>query len=191
LKDSIGAFEDIKAALNRFSDKPQIYLCRAYFWKDRNDYNKEMLDLLKVTELDSSNYIARENLACAKMLLGMYLSSIADYKICLQNNEKNYSALSGLLHVRIKLKQYSKIITQCHSIIKQDNENPIAHLYMGKAYFYLKKYKDSIIQCSKTLEIDQMEFEALKYRGMSLIQIGEIDEGQQDIDNYEIMTPDF
>jgi hypothetical protein len=73
LKDSIGAFEDIKAALNRFSDKPQIYLCRAYFWKDRNDYNKEMLDLLKVTELDSSNYIARENLACAKMLLGMYL----------------------------------------------------------------------------------------------------------------------
>jgi tetratricopeptide (TPR) repeat protein len=49
LKDSIGAFEDIKAALNRFSDKPQIYLCRACFWKDRNDYNKEMLDLLKVT----------------------------------------------------------------------------------------------------------------------------------------------
>jgi tetratricopeptide (TPR) repeat protein len=121
----------------------------------------------------------------------LVLSSIADYKICLQNNEKNYSALSCLLHVRIKLKQYFKIITQCHSITKQDNENPIAHLYMGKAYFYLKQYKDSIIQCSKTLEIDQIEFEALKYRGMSLIQIGEIDEGQQDIDNYEIMTPDF
>lgn len=176
LRDYIGAIQDLLSAV-KFDPDNCLYIgnCAEAYYANK-EYEKAVKKWNKVLNLDSTHSINYFNKAYAEYKVGLYPESILSVDKCLKEepNNKDAKDLKNMINIIILKDKNEKLISKyikkakdsiennyyedakkyCEEIIKLDENNAYAHLYLGVCYYYNNDYYMAEEEYKKAIDID-------------------------------------
>lgn len=153
-KDKQLCFEDYEAALDLKPNYPDVLFRRGMLYANvKQDYILAVGDFNKVTELDSSYYIAYFWKGKAYYLGTDYKSANAELSRFLQIDSNSVDALIMRGAARLNYDDYSNAIRDFDDIIKLEPKNFIALANRGLAKGQLKNYNGALEDLDLSIKI--------------------------------------
>jgi tetratricopeptide (TPR) repeat protein len=156
-QDTENAEEHIEAAAAYYAD---------------GDYDKAIVELEKIIELEPDNADAYTNLALSYFRNGDYENAAAAWTdvINFEPDKANAYFERGMSY--FNLKKYEQAIDDFTQAIDLDPTNADAYRVRGKSHAFMENYEQAIADFTQTIELDPTSDEAYLNRAVSTAKIG-------------------
>ncbi|RIB28981.1 kinase-like domain-containing protein [Gigaspora rosea] len=138
-----------------------------------SDYEKRLLDLNKLLEIDPI----------------MYKDSFVDFNKSLEIEPDNAYALKKRGASYSYLKKYKKSLVDLDRSLEIEPGDAFALKFRGNTYRMMKKYKESLADLNKSLEIEPNDVFALSRRGATYVKMGKYEESLADLNKSFVIEP--
>ncbi len=164
------AAEPQTPAQNNENAAEHLESAAAYF--ENGNYDKAIVELEKVIELEPDNADAHTNLALAYFKNGDYENAAAAWSKVIKFNPDEAAPYYERGVSYFNLKKYEQAIEDLTRNIDLDPTNADAFEMRGKSYAFMKSYEPAIDDFTQAIDLDPALDEAYFNRAASLTRIG-------------------
>jgi Flp pilus assembly protein TadD len=136
------------------------------------EYDKAIIELEKVVELEPDNTDAYTNLALSYSSNGDYENAVTAWTEVIDANPDQAGPYYERGISYFNLKEYEQAMADLTQAVDLDPANADAYRVRGKCYTYMENYEQAIADFSQAIELDPAADEAYFNRAASLTKIG-------------------
>jgi tetratricopeptide (TPR) repeat protein len=154
------------------SENVAAHLEAAAAYYANGEYDKAIIELEKVIELEPDNADAYTNLALSYFKNGDYENAVTTWTEVIKFNPAEAAPYYERGMSYFNLKKYEQAITDLTQAIDLDPTNADAYKVRGKSYAFMKNYEQAITDFTQTIKLDPTSDEAYFNRAVSMAKIG-------------------
>ncbi len=154
------------------TENAEVHLEAAATYYADGEYDKAIIELEKVIELEPDNADAYTNLALSYFKNGDYEKAVAAWTEVIKFNPDEAGPYYERGTSYFNLKKYEQAIADLTQTIDLDPTNADAYRVRGKSHAFMENYEQAIIDFSQAIELDPASDEAYFNRAVSTTKIG-------------------
>jgi tetratricopeptide (TPR) repeat protein len=172
------ALNDLNLFIGEIKDMPQPYIMRALIYRSLNENRKQVSDLNSAIALPAQEDISKlyRWRASALMGLGSYDSAEVDIRKSMET-EADAEGYASLAFIQYTRGDYASAIDAINKAIEIDYTYLPAYLYATSFSLQKGDYNQALIYSNLGLMVDDQQADLLFYKGVSYIELNNIDAG--------------
>ena len=171
----------LSTALQDDPDYGEVYLERANYYLYHNQSDLALSDLGSASKRMPNSALVQLGYARAYLAEGNVDKGLAAAQQANQIDQTLLQAYLVLGQAYVANAQYSDAIKPLETYTTYDSSDGSAYALLGKAYEKTGRYQDAVTASTQALSLDSTQRQAYLYRGLSNLELNNIDSADNDI----------